>query len=259
MAIGKQAGRSGRASVVAAAMGVASASAQPLTTTFAGGGQAAGMMFDLRISAPEITIQHFEVAMNMPSGTAFSYAVWSREGTHVGHESSAQGWVLRLQTTFGGVGSGGLAFIGMGTGPVVSGQVLGVFIEITQSPASEPLVYTPIPPALPTYSNSLVTLSGGVAKGPGGFSGATTPNSMVNATVRVGTCYVNCTQGTVVPYLNVGDFVCFNNRYVSDLERPVALHVSAYSNCDRSTVPPVLSVNDFICFMNKFAAGCSAP
>ena len=32
---------------------------------------------------------------------------------------------------------------------------------------------------------------------------------------------------------------------------------ACYANCDASTLVPFLNVNDFICFLNRFAAGCS--
>ncbi|MBL9030673.1 MAG: hypothetical protein JNM80_03075, partial [Phycisphaerae bacterium] len=65
-----------------------------------------------------------------------------------------------------------------------------------------------------------------------------------------GGCYANCDASTTVPFLNVNDFVCFNNLFAAG---------DTYANCDQSTSPPVLNVNDFICFNNAFAAGCSAP
>ena len=64
------------------------------------------------------------------------------------------------------------------------------------------------------------------------------------------TCYANCDGSTAVPFLNVNDFICFNNRFAAN---------DPWANCDGSTSPPVLNVNDFICFNNLFAAGCAAP
>ncbi|MBL9030377.1 MAG: hypothetical protein JNM80_01545 [Phycisphaerae bacterium] len=65
-----------------------------------------------------------------------------------------------------------------------------------------------------------------------------------------GLCYPNCDGSTISPYLNVNDFVCFNNLFAVGDPR---------ANCDRSTTPPTMNVNDFICFNENFAAGCSAP
>ena len=65
-----------------------------------------------------------------------------------------------------------------------------------------------------------------------------------------GGCYANCDHSTTVPFLNVGDFICFQSRFAAG---------DTYANCDHSTTPPVLNVGDFICFQAAFAAGCSAP
>ncbi|MFN0131754.1 MAG: S8 family serine peptidase [Phycisphaerales bacterium] len=70
------------------------------------------------------------------------------------------------------------------------------------------------------------------------------------AAVMGSTCYANCDGSTSVPFLNVNDFVCFQNLFAAG---------SSLANCDASTIPPVLNVNDFTCFNNRFAAGCSAP
>ncbi|MFN0130974.1 MAG: hypothetical protein ACKVW3_00325 [Phycisphaerales bacterium] len=74
----------------------------------------------------------------------------------------------------------------------------------------------------------------------------------VKGTIQGGgpTCYANFDNSTIVPFLNVNDFVAFNNAFAAGLTT---------ANCDLSTIVPVLNVNDFICFNNLFAAGCSAP
>ncbi len=67
------------------------------------------------------------------------------------------------------------------------------------------------------------------------------------ATITLQACYPNCDASTVVPILNVNDFICFLNKFAAS---------DTYANCDDSTTPPVLNVLDFTCFLNKFAAGC---
>jgi hypothetical protein len=62
-----------------------------------------------------------------------------------------------------------------------------------------------------------------------------------------GLCYPNCDHSTSLPLLNVLDFNCFLNRFVTS---------DAYANCDGSTAPPTLNVLDFNCFLNAFTAGC---
>jgi hypothetical protein len=63
-------------------------------------------------------------------------------------------------------------------------------------------------------------------------------------------CYANCDPGGPPPSLNIFDFSCFVNRFVSG--NPAA-------NCDFSTTPPVLNILDFNCFLNSWTAGCPAP
>jgi hypothetical protein len=63
-------------------------------------------------------------------------------------------------------------------------------------------------------------------------------------------CYANCDGSTAVPFLNIGDFVCFQSAFAAG---------SSYANCDGSTAAPVLNISDFVCFQTAFAAGCSAP
>jgi len=60
-------------------------------------------------------------------------------------------------------------------------------------------------------------------------------------------CYPNCDGSTASPVLNISDFTCFMNSYLS---------ATGYANCDGSTTPPVHDVRDFICFQTRFAAGC---
>jgi uncharacterized membrane protein len=64
----------------------------------------------------------------------------------------------------------------------------------------------------------------------------------------VNTCYANCDGSTSPPFLDINDFVCFQQRFAAG---------DSYANCDGSTTPPVLNVNDFICFQQHFAEGCS--
>jgi hypothetical protein len=63
-------------------------------------------------------------------------------------------------------------------------------------------------------------------------------------------CYANCDQSTALPFLNINDYVCFQQAFAAG---------NSYANCDGSTAMPNLNVNDFVCFQQRFAAGCSAP
>ena len=73
------------------------------------------------------------------------------------------------------------------------------------------------------------------------------PKLTVTFTAPGTPCYANCDHSTVVPFLNVNDFACFQAAFAAGDPR---------ANCDGSTTPPVLNVNDFACFLHLFAAGC---
>jgi hypothetical protein len=73
------------------------------------------------------------------------------------------------------------------------------------------------------------------------------PSPRIAAWVACPACYPNCDGSVLPPVLNIGDFVCFLNRFASG---------DPFANCDQSTAPPVLNVLDFTCFLNRFADGC---
>lgn len=60
-------------------------------------------------------------------------------------------------------------------------------------------------------------------------------------------CYANCDGTLAPPYLNVNDYICFQQKFASG---------DTSANCDGSTTAPVLNVNDFVCFQAKYAQGC---
>ncbi|MBL9031999.1 MAG: hypothetical protein JNM80_09870 [Phycisphaerae bacterium] len=94
-----------------------------------------------------------------------------------------------------------------------------------------------------TGAATLVGATGGIFEASFGISAEIAPPSGSS-------CYANCDASTTLPFLNVNDFICFQNLFATGDSR---------ANCDGSTNPPVLNVNDFTCFNNAFAAGCSAP
>ncbi|MBL9030356.1 MAG: hypothetical protein JNM80_01440 [Phycisphaerae bacterium] len=102
-----------------------------------------------------------------------------------------------------------------------------------------PSSVNPLPTAMRLFTGSLA------------FGNVTAWDNVSVGPMAMGpSCYANCDNSTILPFLNVNDFVCFNNKFAAG---------DTNANCDQSTIPPVLNVNDFICFNNAFAAGCSAP
>ncbi len=103
------------------------------------------------------------------------------------------------------------------------------------------------------YHNSVATsiATDGVRYFVGGYAERDN-NNQTDAFLWMGdvatVCYANCDGSTATPVLNVGDFVCFLNRFAA---------ADTAANCDHSTATPTLNVLDFVCFLNKFAVGCS--
>lgn len=62
-------------------------------------------------------------------------------------------------------------------------------------------------------------------------------------------------NGTAATAANANDTFFFDDVSFMMMAPPAA----CVANCDASTVVPFLNVNDFICFNNLFATGCSAP
>jgi ligand-binding sensor domain-containing protein len=66
--------------------------------------------------------------------------------------------------------------------------------------------------------------------------------------VSFDSCYADCDQSTSAGVLDIFDFLCFQNSFVSG---------AAYAcDCDTSTGTGVCDVFDFLCFQNAFVAGC---
>ncbi|MBN4052734.1 hypothetical protein JYU07_00465 [Roseiflexus sp. AH-315-K22] len=62
------------------------------------------------------------------------------------------------------------------------------------------------------------------------------------------TCYPDCDQSTGAGVLDIFDFLCFQNAFVSG--DPYAC------DCNTATGPGVCDMLDFLCFQNAFVAGC---
>jgi hypothetical protein len=114
---------------------------------------------------------------------------------------------------------------GLGNPPGVNGYAMAVFDDSAGLR----------PPAL--YIGGSFSTSGGFSAG----------NLARWGCAAAAVCYANCDSSSAPPILNVNDFACFLNRYVSG---------DAWANCDGSTTAPVLNINDFSCFINRYAAGC---
>ena len=180
-----------------------------LMTTFQGGNGQAGNMFDLRALHPEgLTVDGWQINLSddVTNDTLINVAVYWREGSHVGHTSSPDGWNLLGEIDVLSWGDNQAAPVPLGGLVLPFNETIGFFITtdfITDMPpplSPPPLNYTNIGPALPGYANDDLELTGGVGKANPLFVGQTFPNRMWNGGVRyrVGTCPADLTgDGTV--------------------------------------------------------------
>ena len=60
-------------------------------------------------------------------------------------------------------------------------------------------------------------------------------------------CYPDCDTSTGVGVLDIFDFLCFQNAFVTG---------ECYADCDTSSGPGALDIFDFLCFQSAFVAGC---
>jgi outer membrane protein assembly factor BamB len=70
--------------------------------------------------------------------------------------------------------------------------------------------------------------------------------AIVNVPAQV--CYPDCDQSTGAGVLDIFDFLCFQDSFVSGQ--------SYACDCDTSTGPATCDIFDFLCFQNAFVAGC---
>ncbi len=236
----------------------ASAQGGSLTTTFADGFTSGGCFFNLSTTRPGgIWLRQVQAQVTAPIGVNICGYLYWRDGGYAGHTTSAAGWQpSQMFPACQTVNSAGLptqwAINGINL-YIPSGVTIGLFLRVDGGNSAGRLAWTSTPPAAFSYTNGELTLTGGEAV-TGAFSAPTTPGAMINVTLDYShtgpSCYANCEAGGGPQWLNVNDFVCFQNRFAAS---------ESYCNCDQSTTPPILNVNDFICFLNAFAAGCTEP
>jgi hypothetical protein len=236
------------------------AAAQPgtLATTYAGGGgQSPVVAFDLRnLTQSPMRVYAFAINSTALPGTSVGGTVCWRDGTAAGNLGSAAGWGPN-RPYFGGAAGPGNPSVCRFEGPGISlslppGQTVGVAVYQWHAFANLMQIWSQVPPAPPVFANAELSLTA-VGASSLLFGGVITDGAAFNGTIFYTfepVCYANCDNSLIPPFLNVNDFICFNNSYAAQ---------NPYCNCDGSTTPPVLNVNDFMCFTNMFAAGCSVP
>jgi hypothetical protein len=94
------------AGFTAALMMAAPATAQSLTTTFAGGNSQNGNIFDVLVGNQAISLNSLGLNVNTNAGTTGTFEFYFRQGTSTGFQSDAAGWTLFSTNTAVSAGSG---------------------------------------------------------------------------------------------------------------------------------------------------------
>ena len=179
--------------VMIGASATAIADTRDLTTTYATNNSFAGNTFNLNPAA-NLTISSFDVHLSNPGATA-TIAIYWRQGTALGFESSAAGWTL--------LGTANVVSRGQGTGTPVpvgglhlaAGQTYGLYVDVQNYPAAA-MLYTN---GSNTYSNTDLSLTTLYGKGSPAFGGQTFSPRQWNGTIHYSvftTCAAEGLSGT---------------------------------------------------------------
>lgn len=136
-----------------------------LTTLFATNNQFAGNTFDL-LPAVDMTITGFDV--NLSAGADTTIAIYWRNGTANGFESSSAGWTLLGTQTVTPAGPDVPTNVSIGGLALTAGNTYGIYVDVQSYPSAS-MLYTNGGPT--TYSNADLSLTTYHGKGNPAFSG----------------------------------------------------------------------------------------
>ena len=126
------------AGFTAALMMVAPATAQSLTTTFAGGNSHNGNIFDVLVGNQAISLNSLGLNVNTNAGTTGTFEFYFRQGTSTGFQSDAAGWTLFSTNTAVSAGSGAATAIDITNLMLDANTRYGLYFTLT----SDSLSYT---------------------------------------------------------------------------------------------------------------------
>ncbi len=104
------------------------ASAGVISTTFAGGNNFAGNMFDATILGSDLTITGLDVNLQA-QGSSTNISLYTRLGSYVGFQSSSAGWTLRDTVSVTSAGSGNATFVNIIDFLLNSGTTYGFYVS----------------------------------------------------------------------------------------------------------------------------------
>ena len=147
-------------------MGIQTAFAESITTTFEDDNGFAGNMFDVTVTGPsQVVIDGFDIHVD-ESGEEALISVYVRNGSYVGAESSAEGWTLVGTQTVTSAGDGNPTPLNIGNILLESGLQYGVYVTVTDYAVG--MNYTE---GNNVYSDGNLTITTGIGKGDPDFTG----------------------------------------------------------------------------------------
>jgi len=220
-------------------------------------GSPCALFFDLEALQGPVVVTGLTSFMDANGGQTFDFDLLIRDGTSLGGTattgpgSSLDGWTSlgRLTGVEGPIGGGESSPVEVPRFVVQPGHVVGVALWFHYNWG--PRFYRHVSEPYFVFQDNALRLTTGDGRsipfvnGQLYFARCTLVGSVI---YTPDPCYPNCDGSTVSPVLNVGDFICFQQRFAAG---------DSYANCDQSTTPPVLNVADFVCFLQRFAGGCS--
>ncbi len=157
-----------------------------VVTTFVGGNNQAGNMFDVRARRPGgLSVTSWQVNLDNAAAndTLVRVTIYWRKGTHVGHTDSPDGWELLGSQNVLSWGPNQATPVPIGGLDLPFGQTIGIYITTNFELGVEgppPLRYTNVGIVPAVVSNADITVIAGVGKGTPFFDGVTIADRMWN-------------------------------------------------------------------------------
>lgn len=142
------------------------ASAGVITTTFSSNNGFAGNMFDTTIASNDLTVTGIDVNLGS-SGATTEISVWTRLGSYMGFESDASAWTLQSVNSVTSAGTDEETFVDVSDFALQANSLYGFYVLVTGN-NSVSMNYTN---GSNTYTNADLSLSAGIGRGNGAFTG----------------------------------------------------------------------------------------
>lgn len=198
-----------------------------LTTTYATNNSFAGNTFDLK-PAVNLTVNSFDVHLSN-LGAAVTIAIYWRQGTAQGFESSPAGWTLLGTANVVSQGRGVATPVPVGGLRLGAGGTYGIYVDVQNYPSAS-MLYTN---GSNTFSNTDLSLTTLIGKGNPAFTGSTFSPRQWNGTIYY-TVFTTCAaEGFIGAKLTLCRQICEIRHPPATLAGLIKLYMAIYR-----TAPP---------------------